>query len=170
MSAGFLALHARSNSLLQLTMLLTYQSMSAYDVRVPFYTSLPSMAGPVYLPLLPFTNVINLALHAMSGRGPGPPVTNSIGLFSSATIPMEQAMAKRLTEMEAMIKWIFGVPIPLKKSQLYSYAKSPFVDSFALVEMPKKFSFPNIKLYDDTTDPINHITSYKQYMFITTIP
>ena len=34
--------------------------------------------------------------------------------------------------------------------------------------MPKKFCFPSMKLYDGTTDPTYHITSYKQRMFTTT--
>ena len=85
-------------------------------------------------------------------------------------IPMEQAMVKKLVEMEAMIQRIPEVPTPLKKSQPYSYVDSMFVDSIALIEIPKKFSFPNIKLYDGTTDPIDHIASYKQCMFTATIP
>ena len=71
--------------------------------------------------------------------------------------------------MEAMIQKILGVPTPIKKSLLYSYADSPFVDSIALIEIPKKFSFQNMKMYDGTTDPTDHITSYKQQMFIAAI-
>ena len=70
-------------------------------------------------------------------------------------------MAKKLEEMEAMIQRILGVPNSLKKSQPDSYADSSFINSIALVEIPKKFSFPNMKLYDGTTDPTNHIASYK---------
>ena len=73
----------------------------------------------------------------MSG-GALPPVTHSVDLFS-------------------MIQRIPGVPSPLKKSLPYSYANSPFVDCIALVEMSKKFHFPNMKLYSGTID---HITSY----------
>ena len=72
--------------------------------------------------------------------------------------------------MEAMIQRIPGVPTPLRKSQLYSYTNSLFVDAITLIEMPKKLSFPNMKLYDDTTDPIDHIASYKQRMFTAAIP
>ena len=79
-------------------------------------------------------------------------------------------MAKRLVEMQAMIQWIPGVPTPLKKSQPDSYADSPFDNSIALLEMLKKFSFPNMKLYDGTTDPTYHIASYKKRMFTTIIP
>ena len=63
-----------------------------------------------------------------------------------------------------------GVLTPLKKSLPHNYADSPFVDSIALVEMPKNFTFPNMKLYNSTTNPNNHIASYKQMMFTTAIP
>ena len=64
--------------------------------------------------------------------------------------------------MEAMIQKIPGVPTPIKKSLPHSYANSPFVDSIALIEMPKKFSFSNIRMYNITIDPTYHIASYKQ--------
>ena len=79
-------------------------------------------------------------------------------------------MAKRLEEIEAMIQRIPGVPTPLRKSQPYSYADSSFIDALALVEMPRKFTFPNMKPYNGTTDPTDHIASYKQRMFTATIP
>ena len=63
-----------------------------------------------------------------------------------------------------------GVLTPLKKSLPHNYADSPFVDSIALVEMPKNFTFPNMKLYNSTTNPNNHIASYKQMMFTAAIP
>ena len=72
--------------------------------------------------------------------------------------------------MEALIQKIPGVPAPIKKSLPHSYADSPFVDSIALIEMPRKFSFPNMKMYDGTTDPMDHIASYKQRMFTAAIP
>ena len=79
-------------------------------------------------------------------------------------------MTKKLAEMEVLIKWILGVPNPLRKSHPYNYADSLFVDAITFVEIPKKFSFPNMKLYSGTTDPMDHITSYKQRMFTTVIP
>ena len=61
-----------------------------------------------------------------------------------------------------MIQKIPGVPIPIKKSLLHSYVDSPFVQSITLIEMPKKFSFLNMKMYDGTTDPTDYIASYTQ--------
>ena len=76
---------------------------------------------------------------------------------------------KRLAKMEAMIQKIPGFPTYLKMSQPNSYADSLFIDAITLIEMPKKFSFPNMKFYDGTTNPTNHIVSYKQSMFTTSI-
>ena len=72
--------------------------------------------------------------------------------------------------MEALIQKIPGVPAPIKKSLSYSYVDSPFVDSITLIKMPRKFSFPNMKMYDGMTDPTDHITSYKQRMLTVAIP
>ncbi|XP_060968109.1 uncharacterized protein LOC133035811 [Cannabis sativa] len=72
--------------------------------------------------------------------------------------------------MEAMIQRIPGVPTPIKKSFPSSFADSPFVDAIALVEMPKKLVFPLMRMYDGTTDPNDHIASYKQRMFTAAIP
>ncbi len=91
-----------------------------------------------------------------------PPInTANVSLSSAAGTPLELALAKRLEEMEAMIQRIPGVPTPIRKSQSYSYTDSPFVDALALVEMPRKFTFPNMKPYDGTADPTDHIASYK---------
>ena len=63
------------------------------------------------------------------------------GLDLSPSTTLEHVVAKRFIEIEAMIQRILGFPTLIKKSLSYSYADSPFVDSIALVEMPKKFSF-----------------------------
>ncbi|XP_031260928.1 uncharacterized protein LOC116119123 [Pistacia vera] len=40
----------------------------------------------------------------------------------------------------------------------------------ALVKISRKFTFPNMKLYNGTTNPDDHIASYKQRMFAIVIP
>ncbi|KAL5808662.1 hypothetical protein ACOSQ3_029353 [Xanthoceras sorbifolium] len=62
------------------------------------------------------------------------------------------------------------MPAPIKKSAANSFANSSFVDTIALVEMPRKFNFPDMKQYDGTTDPDDHIAQYRQRMFTATIP
>ncbi|KAK0606072.1 hypothetical protein LWI29_033882 [Acer saccharum] len=78
--------------------------------------------------------------------------------------------SRRFAEMEALIQRILGVSAPIKKSTANSFADSPFVDAIALMEMPKKFNFPNMKQYEETTDPDDHIAQYKQRMFTAAIP
>ncbi|XP_031251412.1 uncharacterized protein LOC116109317 [Pistacia vera] len=60
--------------------------------------------------------------------------------------------------------------IPTKKSKPYCYADSPFMDAITLAGMPYKFIIPSMKPYDSTTDPDDHIASYKQQMFTVLIP
>ncbi|KAL5833848.1 hypothetical protein ACOSQ3_017522 [Xanthoceras sorbifolium] len=50
------------------------------------------------------------------------------------------------------------MPASIKKSSINSFTDSSFVDVIALVEMQRKFSFPNMKRYDGTTDPEDHLT------------
>ena len=85
-------------------------------------------------------------------------------------MPLELAMANKLAKIEAMIQRIHGVPASHRKSLPHSYTDSLFVDSIALIEMPKKFHFPNMKLYDGTTNLTDHIASKKQHMFTVAIP
>ncbi|KAK0605747.1 hypothetical protein LWI29_030328 [Acer saccharum] len=59
---------------------------------------------------------------------------------------------------------------PFKKSTTNSFADSPFIDAIALVKIPKKFSFPNMKQFEGTTSLDDHIAQYKQRMFTATIP
>ncbi|KAL5781693.1 hypothetical protein ACOSP7_006722 [Xanthoceras sorbifolium] len=58
---------------------------------------------------------------------------------------------------------------PIKKNSINTFADSPFVDAIALVEMLRKFSFLNIKHYDNTMNPDDHIVQYRQRMFMAAI-
>ena len=65
---------------------------------------------------------------------------------------------KHLTEQqERMAERLPGVAPPIQKSNPDSYADTPFTDEITLIDMPRKFSFPNIKAYDCTTDPDDHV-------------
>ena len=77
--------------------------MLAFNFRAPIYTAIQSMARPLYQSLPPFTNAFNLNLHPVLSGRPLTPNTTNADLFSSVEIPMDQAMAKILAEMEAMI-------------------------------------------------------------------
>ena len=162
-------LHAATNPIPQSAIPITHSPVFGHDIRAPIYTTLPMMSGPLYQPLSPFSSFINPSLHATPRIGTTPPFTSNVGLHSSANTPLDLAMEKKLAKMESMIQRIPVVLNLLRKSLPHSYVDSPFVDSIALVEMPKKFHFPNMKSYDGTIDPTDHITSYKQRMFIAAI-
>ncbi|KAK2645890.1 hypothetical protein Ddye_021085 [Dipteronia dyeriana] len=72
--------------------------------------------------------------------------------------------------MKALIQRIPGVLTPIKKRTVNSFTDSPFVDVITLVEMPRKFNFPNMKQYEGMTNPDDHIAQYKQRIFTAAIP
>ena len=90
--------------------------------------------------------------------------------FRSILATYEAKLQHRLNEMEKLICRIPGMPTPIKKSAVNSYADSLFTDNIALMEMPQKFSFPSMKLYDKTFDPDDYIVEYKHRMFTMAIP
>ena len=69
---------------------------------------------------------------------------------SSMTAYLEQMFSKRLDAMQSMVERLPGVAPPIQKSDTDSYADTPFTDEITLIEMPRKFSFPSIKMYDGT--------------------
>uniref|UniRef100_A0A803PUF5 Uncharacterized protein n=1 Tax=Cannabis sativa TaxID=3483 RepID=A0A803PUF5_CANSA len=73
---------------------------------------------------------------------------------------IEQMVTRKLEGMETMIHRIPRVLAPIKKSLPSSFTDSPLMDAIALVEMPKKFIFPSMKMCDRTTGPNDHIASY----------
>lgn len=45
----------------------------------------------------------------------------------------------------------------IRKSAHDSYADTPFMDEIALIKIPRKFSFTNIRMYDSTDSLENHV-------------
>ena len=83
---------------------------------------------------------------------------------SFMTAYLEQMFSKRLDAMQSMVERLPGVAPPIWKSDTDSYADTPFTDKITLIEMPRKFFFPSIKMYDGTDDPDDHIAMYKHRM------
>ena len=82
---------------------------------------------------------------------------------------LEKMSSKKFYAIQYMVERLPGVAPPIRRSDPNSYADTPFVDEIALIEMPRKLSFPNIRKYDGTSDPGNHVSQYKQWMFTVAI-
>ena len=80
---------------------------------------------------------------------------------SSITAYLEHMFSRRFDAMQFMVKRLLGVAPPIRRSNPDSYTDTPFAEEIASVEKPRKFSFPNIKMYDGTGDPDDHIAQYK---------
>uniref|UniRef100_A0A0D3BVB7 Retrotransposon gag domain-containing protein n=1 Tax=Brassica oleracea var. oleracea TaxID=109376 RepID=A0A0D3BVB7_BRAOL len=91
-------------------------------------------------------------------------------LQSSLTTNLDQMFSKKLDAMQSMVERLPGVAPLIWKSSLGSYADTPFTENIALIKMARKFSFPNIKVYDGTGDPDDHIAQYKQRMLAVALP
>lgn len=74
-----------------------------------------------------------------------------------------------MEEFEHLIRQIPGVLAPALKSHPGSYVNSPFIESIVLAKLLRKVTFPKIKSYDCTSDPVDHIVFYKQQKFIVVI-
>ncbi|CAH9056243.1 unnamed protein product [Cuscuta europaea] len=71
---------------------------------------------------------------------------------------------EQLKEMRDKINCIPGVPPPLDIALQTCYTDSPFGRHITDVEIPRKFDAPSMKLFDGTSDPLEHIAQYKQRM------
>ncbi|KAL0846796.1 hypothetical protein Bca101_020042 [Brassica carinata] len=69
---------------------------------------------------------------------------------SSMTSYLEQMFSKKFDAIQSMVERLPGVAPPIRKSGPDSYADTSFADEIVLIEMPRKFSFPNIKMNNGT--------------------
>ncbi|KAF3516159.1 hypothetical protein DY000_02058614 [Brassica cretica] len=89
---------------------------------------------------------------------------------SSMNAYLEKMFSKRFDAMQSMVERLPEVAPPIRRSNPDSYADTPFVEGIVSVEIPRKFSFPSIKMYDGTGDPADHIAQYKQQMLAVALP
>lgn len=75
---------------------------------------------------------------------------------------VQQKLESKIAELEAMISWVPGVHAPIKKHHLQSYADFPFSEEICMIEMPSRFTYPTIRVYDGNGDPDDHIAKYKR--------
>ncbi|XP_074300132.1 uncharacterized protein LOC141631347 [Silene latifolia] len=100
----------------------------------------------------------------MPGGTPSP-----YGIYS---VPYNQGMRvgrhveQQLQDIRSLLRKVPGLLRPMEVATPECYADSPFVDSIALISMPKGFTTPTMTLYDGTEDPLEHINQYKQKMMV----
>lgn len=76
----------------------------------------------------------------------------------------EKMILKRLKSVDERMERILGVPRPVEEKEDDGYIESPFAESVYVVEIPKRFSIPNMSMYDGTSDPDMLVSLYKQKM------
>ena len=90
----------------------------------------------------------------------------------------EDRTTKKIIILEAQNRKILkplsklpGAPIPVATEARKGYAQSPFSEEVTKIKIPKKLHIPAMpKLYDGTTDPVDHVAQYKQKMWQLPIP
>ncbi|CAH9056361.1 unnamed protein product [Cuscuta europaea] len=100
-----------------------------------------------------------------------PEATPMAGLTVSApesTQPVQvdpiAMIMEQLRQMQDKINGLPGVPLPLDRASKTCYADSPFSRQITDVEVPRKFNVPSMKMFDGTSDPVEHVAQYKQRM------
>lgn len=81
----------------------------------------------------------------------------------------QENLENQIKELEAMISRVPGIPAPIKKHHVQSFADFSFTEKISMIEMPSRFNYPTMKIYDDNGDPDDHIVQYKQMMHTTVV-
>ncbi|KAI3796856.1 hypothetical protein L1987_39542 [Smallanthus sonchifolius] len=79
------------------------------------------------------------------------------------------SMAKELKKLREMISSVPGVAQPIPEMSTTSHRIFRFSHPICDAEIPKRFQTPNMKLYDGTTDPKEHVAQYRERMEINPI-
>ncbi|KAL0702587.1 hypothetical protein Bca4012_058709 [Brassica carinata] len=83
---------------------------------------------------------------------------------------LEKMFSEKFNTIQSMVERLLEVAPPARRIDPNSYSDTPFMEEIKSVEMPRKFSFPAVKMYDGTSDPDNHVAQYKQRMLTVAIP
>ncbi|KAI3812244.1 hypothetical protein L1987_16951 [Smallanthus sonchifolius] len=83
-----------------------------------------------------------------------------------AEIGITLSMAKELKKLREMISSVPGVVQPIPEISSTSHRISRFAPPLCDAEIPKRFQTPNMKLYDGTTDPEEHVAQNRALRFI----
>lgn len=88
---------------------------------------------------------------------------------AAVTAYLEWVFSKKFEAIQSRVERLPGVAPPIRRIDPNSYADTHFVEDIALEDMPHKFAFPTITMYDGTSDPDNHVAQYKQEMLTVAI-
>ncbi|KAK1431701.1 hypothetical protein QVD17_08258 [Tagetes erecta] len=80
------------------------------------------------------------------------------------------AMARELQKLKDMISSVPGVVRLIPEIPVGSHKISRFAPPICYAEIPKRFQTPNMKLYDGSFDPEEHVAQYREKMEINHIP
>ena len=77
-------------------------------------------------------------------------------------------MRKEMQEFkDAILSSLHGVRLPVRRSRAGTISDTPFLDTITSTGLPRKFSSPDMKLYDGSTDLNDHMIHYKYKMMST---
>ncbi|XP_035845286.1 uncharacterized protein LOC118491541 [Helianthus annuus] len=83
---------------------------------------------------------------------------------------INQAMARELQKFKDMISSVPRVVKPIPEIPDGSHKVSRFAPPICNAEIPKRVQTPNMKLYNGTTDPKEHVAQYRERMEINPVP
>jgi hypothetical protein len=94
--------------------------------------------------------------------------------YATNHIPMQGTrtnanMARELHKLKGMISTVLGIVRPIPKIPEGSHRVSRFAPPICDAEIPKRFQTPNMKLYDGSTNPEEHVAQYRERMEINPI-
>ena len=93
------------------------------------------------------------------------PQSQSILLPEDPAYSIITNMRREMEELKEAVKSSLpGMRIPIKRSRAGTISDTPFLESITAVDLPRKFSLPDMKTYDGSTDPDDHVIRYKYKM------
>ncbi|KAJ9547104.1 hypothetical protein OSB04_019647 [Centaurea solstitialis] len=125
---------------------------------VPF----PEPISHVPTAATPITHIPNLSNDP--GTSSNPPITDIVDVRLKMLEEQNKAMLALLTKLP-------GAAVPIEVEPKTGFQASPYIDEIALVDIPKKYNIPSFTpKYSGITDPVEHITKYKQLVWTVPIP
>ncbi|KAJ9542457.1 hypothetical protein OSB04_028963 [Centaurea solstitialis] len=125
---------------------------------VPF----PEPVSHVPTATTPITHIPNLS--NVSGTSRNPPLNDIVDVRLKMLEKQNKAMLALLTKLP-------GAAVPIEVEPKTGFQASPYIDEIALVDISKKYNIPAFTpKYSGISDPVEHISQYKQLVWTVPIP